>query len=304
MIKPKASDSISAVSNPTNITIEFVCKECANDIKPGPLNCIKCNSALIDGMDPILNWILSKIIYIGVPIVVGLTIGLFIGKVDKGLLGGIIIGSLLATSIKRKCFKSQGIWAMMRMGDSTNLEFFCPTSTWEKGILPILVYLSANTHNLYKFQTQSLNEQERSIVKKIIDAKLKPTETDTIISIEKEQKNQPINQPDDNIIKIQQINKQEGNSIINITRLPKTRGSFDIFDVYVDDKKEIELKNGQTCKIDSYSGKHTIRIQVKGWLFWSDTFSFSLTPDETFNVTCISRFNKGPLIERVIDKKK
>lgn len=299
MIKPKTSDSISSVSNPANITIEFVCKECGNDIKPGPLYCIKCNSALIDGMDPILNWILSKIIYIGIPIVVGLLIGLFIGKVDKGLLGGIIIGSLLATSIKSMFFNSQGIWAMMRMGDSTNLKFFCPTSTWEKGILPILVYLSANTHNL-----QSLNEQERSIVKKIIDAKLKPSEPNTSITLEKEQKNQPVNQPEDNSIKIQQINKQEGNSIINITRLTKTRGSFDIFDVYVDDKKEIELKNGQTCKINSYSGDHMIRIQVKGWLFWSDTFSFSLSPGETFKVTCISRFNKGPLIERVSDKKK
>ncbi|MBN2260519.1 MAG: hypothetical protein JW702_08230 [Clostridiales bacterium] len=304
MIKPKASDSILPVSNPANISIEFVCKECGNEIKPGLLNCNKCNSALIDGMDPILNWILSKTIYLGIPIIVGLIIGLIIGKVDKGLLGGIIIGSLLATSIKRMGFKGQGIWAMMRMGDSTFLEFFCPTSTWEKGILPILVYLSANTHNLYKFNTQSLNEQELSIVKEIIDAKLKPSEINTSITLEKEQRNQPVNQPEDNSIKIQQINKQEGNSIINITRLPKTRGSFDIFDVYVDDKKELELKNGQTCKIDSYSGDHTIRIQVKGWLFWSDTFSFSLTPGETFNVSCISRFNKGPLIERVSDKKK
>jgi hypothetical protein len=304
MKKLEISKSITDVPDTSNITIELLCKECSNVVTPDSLNCNQCKSSLISGMDPFLNGILSFIILFTVPFIIGLIIGLAIGKVSGGIMIGTIIGGLLAIYTKKRVFNRQGIWALIRMGDSNILQFYCPTSTWEKGILPTLVYLSANIHNIYKSQTLGLDEQEQSVVKKIIDAKLKPSETNTSITLEKEQKNQPVNQPDDNNIKIQLINKQEGNSIINITRLSKTRGSFDIFDVYVDDKKEIELKNGQICKIDSYPGNHTIRIQVKGWLFWSDTFSFSLTPGETFNVSCISRFNKGPLIERVIDKKK
>jgi hypothetical protein len=309
MIKPKASDSISAVSNPKDIIIEFICKECGSDIKPGPINCSKCNSTIIDGMDPVLNWIISKIIYTGIPTVVGLIIGLFIGKALNGFISGAIIGVLIATSVKRMVFKSQGIWALMRMGDSAIIEFYCPISTWEKGILPTLVYFSkyGGTTNLFKSQSQRLDEQERTIVKNIIDLKLKPVETNSSITMENEQKIQSANQSKNNGINEQKIspaNQPEDNSIINITRLSKTRGSFDIFDVYVDNKKEIELKNGQTSKINIRSGDHTIRIQVQGWSFWSDTFTFSLATGETIYVSCIVRFNKGPLIERISDKKK
>ena len=287
MNKLIASTSISAVSDPLNINVEFVCKECGNDITPISLNCSQCKSTLISGMDPFINRILSFIILFAIPFIISVIVGLAIGKANGGIVVGVIIGALLATSVKR-LFKSEGIWAMMRIGDSIILEFFCPTSTWKKGILPILVYLSQNTQNIFKSQTLNLNNQERSIIKKIFDAKLKPSETGASVNLENKQKNLPVKHPD-------------GSSIINITRLPKTRGSFNIFDVYIDDKKEFELTNGQSFKIDTYPGNHTIRIQVQGWLFWSDTFSFSLASGETIHVSCIFRFNRGPLIERVTE---
>jgi hypothetical protein len=231
MNKPKASSFISDIKNPSSISIEFVCKECGNVVTPGSLYCSKCNSALIDGMDPILNRILSFIILLGIPIFVGL----IIGKVDKGLILGTIIGAFLATFSKMRIFKSQGIWAMMRMSDSIILDFVCPIATWKEGKLPILIHFReyGGIINIFKSQFQRLNEQERSIVKNIIDSILKPTESNLSVNVENKQIIQPVNQSEDNSINEQKIslaNQPKGNSIINITRPSRTLGLALVFD--------------------------------------------------------------------------
>jgi hypothetical protein len=295
--KLEVSKSISAVFDTSNITIEFFCKECSNVVTTDSLNCNHCKSSLISGIGPFINRILNYLILGTVPVVIGSIIGWAIGNVYGGAGVGIIIGGLLATSVKSYLFKSEGVWAIMRMGDSINLEFFCPIANWGHGELPIIAYLCANTHNIYKSQFHSLNEQELSIVKKIFEVKIKLSKNNAIMILENSQKIQPVNHPEESSIKIQQIDNPEENSIIKITRPTKTMGSLQLFGVYVDDSTRIVLDNGQTHKIDTYSGDHTIRIQVLGTSLWSDAFSFSLASGETINFSISPRFGRAPLIK-------
>jgi len=139
---------------------------------------------------------------------------------------------------------------------------------------------------------------------KVADSKLKPSEINTSITLENQQRIQTVNHLDDNKEEIQQVNIKEGKSIIYITRSSKTIGLAQVFDVYVDNRTKIVLKNGQSTKIIASPGYHKIIIKVQQFSLCSDPFSFSLASGEAIYISCSTRFGRSPSIKQVSDYKK